>query len=227
MKRLILILISLLFFGFDVGPRKFQAVDPGDIIEVYVSEEAPEDLGELKNKRLGNKLYVLSVDNDNRLLKVIITKEPKEGEQKDSVAVNYINLQFNPDSSPTVPQYFTLETGNEFKIREYIWYVLPIIVLIILVLAYRFFNPWIRLKIKKRKEKNELREMVLNAQAREDYEKIYKVRKQLKAVFSLSTKEISDFEKVMNSYQYRKDWNGDELDTVVKSVNKLKEAVRI
>lgn len=221
--------------ALEVGPRGPRQVSPGEVLEVYIysSEvEVPnEDLAQYKNQRIGDRLYVLNVDKDNRVLKVIVTKEGKPDNKKEDgqaeQVVTYRNLTFLKAESPSIPSYFTVESGNKFEVVKNLPILGSVLLLILLALLAR---PILR-KLKKAKEakreKNELLNLVQTAEKRKGFELIYAKRKRLQEVFKLHPDDLIEFENTLNKYQYSPEWDEQALGEVKKSYQKLLEVLRI
>ena len=226
MKKItFLVLTFFLCTSFKVGPKNYRTVSPGDVIDVYISEDGPENFDELKNKRLGPSIYVLDTDNDNRLVKAIISKPVDE--KKIDYKVEYINLNIQQSQEMTVPSYFTLDSKSIFEIKRYSKYFIIVLVLLFFLALVAYVYKKITESRKRKTVKNEMRNSILKARERKDFEQIYRIRKELKVIFCLSHKEMKDFETTMNRFQYQKTWTDEDFNVVKKQVEKIKNSIGI
>lgn len=208
-----------------------------EIYEVAIdSELSDEELQKVKNGKINEVMYVMDVfiDGDDRFFRVFVTDPPKKAKKdKENKIETYFDMssfQYDPSNKEKTPDFLTMDLPYELpKSRS------ELMKTILIILGAMFFFPLSLLTVKgssmflgfqkrKRFKKNrakELIELFEDSKLREDFEKIYMLKKEFELHIEWDDNSFQKFLKCINNYQYQKNWDQE----ILNEVNKSKRAV--
>ena len=243
MKKLLILicLYSINSFAAQIDLYALQndEVKTGDIVSFKVqTEKSFESLLLYKNKKVGKILYVLdlTLEGENIYMRAIlapIEKEPTDKENlakkkkpEDTFLIN--NLNYREEQIPPLKDFVVLPGPEVFlseKTKKNIFLVVCffLVVLVSLVSRKLFLKSKKKKRILLRKKKKLL--MIQDAKTKEDFEKIYRNRKDILNDIEFDEKKLKEFIETINDVQYKKSCTPEELEKLkLKYMNFSKTA---
>lgn len=199
----------------------------GDILYVEVINKTGNKV--FTGKRMGSLLYVLDKDEKN-VYRVIVspenTQKKLDREEQDKFELSGFKFE---KSLENYSQNFETEF-KEYDIEEasYTKYIVYLIIIFLLPFGIKYTLMLLKALEKKKKRqarKKWLRNMILKAKTREELEKVYQYKKEIKEYLKLEAENIEDFIQQMNDIQYKRRWNEDDVSKISKVVGRFKKDV--
>ena len=229
-------LILLLIFVSNSYARVYQLrglddkkVSIGDIVSLKLADEgvAAADLGQYKNKRISELLYVLDITENDKgvFLKVIIAeKNEKEKVDIDDIfKVKNVNFEYKK-----VKLDGSFKTIDENIILEGQRLILIIVILVLLAIGVLIF-----IKVSRRRKRNKTnfqKRSNLNLHTkqltREHLERVYSQSSELKALYSYNEERLKTFQQSLDDIQYKKVWTGQEYEEVCENYVEFLKTVK-
>lgn len=232
-------LLFILFFSFSIFANTVKPLGDnrtivnGEIYNVVLeSELSDEEVEAYQNSKINEIMYLLEYDKNlkPRQLKVFVTDPPQkkqEDENKEEIIFSYQGFQYKPEQKIKNPKLFSFQENKTFtdeEIRIASIGLATLVALIIFVILLKVFKKWSQSRAKKRDEKNEiekLKESILLAKTRQEFEKIHRLRKK---IYRFNSEPPKDFEMLLlkiYSIQYKSEWSEEELSELVQLKNKV------
>ena len=208
----------------------------GDIIKFKVETTLNmKDLEKYKNKRVDDLLYILSITKKNKDIiaeAIIAEKGLKEKVEKPLDQFTVYNLDFVATKKKSIKDFILMESGEKSTKS------MMNILLIILVTLLLIFLPLILKLIKKKKEKKIKRKVWKQNQSvieielrdtrdRKDLENIYKKRIEIDEYFYFDKESKTNFVRLINTIQFKKDWSGDELASALAKYKSFYSSIEV
>jgi hypothetical protein len=201
----------------------------GDIVSLKVADKevSATDLGQYKNKRISELLYVLDIIESDKgvFFKVIIAEksEKEKVEIEDVFKVKNVNFEYQKikleGSFKTIDENITLQ-GQRV--------ILIIVILFLFAIGALVFIKL--LKKKKRKKINSQKRSELNLSSkqltRKHLENIYLKSSDIQALYSYKEESLLKFQQSLNDVQYKKIWSGQEYEEVCESYREFLKTVK-
>lgn len=216
--------------NYEINAQGNSSVKTGDIVELQIKNLDGGEIPYLKGKRVAKIFYVM--DQDGEYLKAIVADPEKKEDsepEKDTYVLKGIN--YSPKSDAPLKDYLLQDVDYSFG-SNYNWFFYLLISLVII-----FARPTFRRIQKNRLQKSleiqrqtwlqSIYELVIKAQSRSEIERIYKEKAVLEACFEYNKKAFQNFFSFLESIQYKKDWNEDELSHCKTLLSVFKKDLKV
>lgn len=208
-----------------------ETIKTGDVVEVEIQSELDSnDLEKYKYKRIHQNLFVLDfkVSGTQRIFSVFVANTPKqkkEAEETRKYPFELINSNIDEQKQVQIPDFHIKdkEYSHESSQVSYVSMLIYLLLALTVLIIFLFLYKKIKMKNKNKFLKNELikmKDFITNAKTREDFEFIYKHRKDILKYY----KEIDGFDlflKELNKIQFKKEWSPEELEEMKLLKSKL------
>ena len=227
----VLLLVSFSTFADDYVVMPSQAVEEslklGDILYVEVINKSGNKV--FDGKRIGNLLYVLD-KTDKNTFRVIVspenTKNKKIEPNADTFELSGFKFEKGLDN---YTQNFELDLKQyELEEASYKRYLIYLLIIFLSPFALKYFLIFLRKYEKKQKQRlkrKRLKTMILKAKTREELERVYQYKREIKEYLKIEEDNLEDFLREMNNIQYKKRWSEEDIGSISKVVSKFKKDV--
>lgn len=201
-----------------VIPYEADEIESGELYKVkVVSVKNFDKLVTYKNQRINEIMFVTEViDNrpDGFLFEVFVTTPPKDKKAKE-YSFKYEGFKYKNDKKDLQGDLVTLAVSNPFdfsNLKFDMKYKVAIIVIFLLltylmfIICRKIYRHRKRKKLFSRRAK-ELIGLIKNAKSKEDYERIYREKKEISKYVALDEKKFIKLLSKINDYQFRASWN--------------------
>ncbi len=209
----------------------------GEIYYVKIrSELTNEKLKEFENRRINTLMYVIKFlpEGDERIFKLFVTDPPKTKPGKKTDIKTYFkmdNFRYIFDKTKTANTLAQLDVPYELeKESSKIMRVLMLILVGMLLIPTGWFGAKLfQSRMIRKKERKTFKRIALdyltlmqNARVRDEYEKIYAARKEIRRYLDLDEALFSKLLVEIDNYQYQAEWS----ETIFKSMQGKLEKVQ-
>jgi len=216
-------------------------IEEGKIFEGLLKLEANENLDEndwniLNNDEFSDVFFFIEanrISKDEYKLRLLLKKFHQTGEiTKIKLGQKEINLrmiQFQVAAAQNLPKDFIIQDQKEGLARFFNEQTLYVFLFVLLVASYPSFKfgrqIYLKNKIKKERilRKDFWRSYFYSAQTRTEFEEIGRRRKEWLELLKEKSEMIGIYFDVLEKYQYKKDWDMNELQELKQSLNGIKD----
>lgn len=213
-----------------------QDVSLGDTLRVGLKlEDSGERLGEtflnqFVGSRLGDILYVTKVDDD--ILTVIVAPSASKSGQISPYTFKFVGFKTNVNGMKTLDQIVIQDVEYEvgrsfFDLNSAMGILALFVALVFCVLFARKRILRKRQLAKVLREREEKIIQIKNAKLRNDYEEIYKIRREILEFSDCDESILNDFMDKINQLQYLPEWNGNDYSEIKSLHKKLCDTLRV
>lgn len=192
---------------------------PGQEVEAIISRvDGRERVEYFEGQILADVLYVLEDKKEKTLF--LVKSQSSQTKKKD---LNRFEIQGAEFKDKKIETNFTLfpnkyEYSNKKSRRNIFFITLAILIFMIIIIKLKNKHSK-KKRIKSQREK--LLAIIIGAQSREDFEKIYILKEQVKDSLEYNKKHFETFCTVLNSIQYKAQWNQEEKKKIKEIHDKL------
>ena len=199
----------------------------GDIVYVEVLNKTGGKV--FNGRRLGSLLYVLDKDEKN-VYRVIVSPENKK---KNDMTPNPDTFELRGFQFEKSLENYTKDFETDLKEYEieydgYKKYIIYLIAIFVFPFLMKGLLIIIRLSQKKRerlRKKRQLKSIILKAKTREELEKVYQYKSQIKEYINIEDRYMDEFIQAMNEIQYKKRWTEKDISMISNVVSSFKKEI--
>lgn len=244
MRVFVIILLLLLSFSvladqINISPLGKKTVTNGDMIFIQISSDLPIKWEQLQLQNIGDIFYILEIEGKTSMLaeaKVLVVPPSNpnyDGKIKISDQDFQVKLNdFIPNWKKVEPLQDYLTVLTEHHLSSSYKLTLTLVIFGILLLIFGLKNKF-KLFLQKRRQQKILklnRKHLMNqlesVKSREDLEKVYLIKSQIKELYSVEESSYKQFVRQMNAIQYKPEWTIEELASAQKALHSLKNNLR-
>lgn len=226
-------ILVIILFGFinntianTLIPYNENNLEAGEFLWIEVkTKKSADDLKSLINRRIHDNFFVkdFKIENGKKLFYVVTLNSSKKPDTYD-----FIIKGFNIKSLQIMDQNYTvLSSDYKRNIQENITQKLLIYIVISFAILVIFFIIYKKIKYRRMvrqktlAESEYLKSIVSNCKTREDIEKIYKNRKEIRSKLNIEYKIFDNLIQQLDEIQYKKDWSTEELNSLIEITQKI------
>jgi len=178
----------------------------------------------VSNKRSENNADVVQID-----LLLVLVKLPKKEKLTIKLNIGEITVDNRVTGAPTEIKQPTLimyeQKSEGFGLAGWMWSLLIVLCVIVIVGLYKLFVMYSKKKKQEReieKFKNYWSDKFVSASERLDFEVVYGRKKEWLRLIKLQTPPVVEFFRVMESVQYKKDWDSEDREIVTERFDDIR-----
>lgn len=202
------------------------------VIYEDLSEEQIEEFRNYKNKYITNNLLLVEVLSEGPPDEFLFIASFSKDEHKltlgnAEIKISYDNFTVNTSYNQP-PQQFNYNFLSSELMEKYAFRTLIVIfiLLIIIIPIYLVYRKRQKRKNKFMEKQLEWKEQLGKNLDRKFMEYVYKRNDELSLYFEFEKSKLEKFKDDLNKIQYKKDWNNEELESVISSYSKLVQDFR-
>ena len=206
--------------------NKSEELKIGSIHTVKVEFEKSINLNSFQNKFINSSMYVLDVKKDTREFVVFVgmpnDKLPNTFEMKN---ITIGKLESQPPQSFAILDTPYIEEGDESEVLDYIiWGLFGTISLVCLWFVGLYFYRKYQKKMILRKKAAKLVSLIQKVETRNEFEKIYKHKKDFSKFTKIDHSLLDEYINVLNEIQYKKEWTDTDYKNIEKCLQKIQRS---
>ncbi len=217
-------------------PNKQKQYLPGDFIEGTLRYDLNKEntLLEIKGKKISPQIFAYKIDKigpgeANLILVPLANTDTQKVLEYNGIKIDISKIYLG-NSSINPKGFLILEESlsKSFWENLWIWLGIAILLTVICMGLWKIRKNKILLTVLmsgKEKKIGYWKEKITNAQEREDYEFLYRKRKEWSTVLGIPKSQFEEFFDILNKYQYKKNWAESELLEVQKSYLRFKNGI--